>query len=176
MATAGITDSAPPPPRQPPGTARAAEGSRSPRARRSPGAAGGHSSAEDLTEPRGHRLPPPGLAFPPPNRDCSPKKSPVASPSPNSASALSPVPNLFRLASRRRKGCGPATPALGEGATTPIPHPRPGGESSGKVASCPRTCLGGPFSAVAAQMSEPLPLGPGVAPDQSRPRPPGSYC
>lgn len=57
---------------------------------------------------------------------------------------------------------------------TPTPHPRPSAKGSRKVAYCPRTCLAGLFSEVAAQMSESLPLSPRVSPDQSRRRPQSS--
>lgn len=180
MATAGLTDSAAPRAPPAPGTARDSPGQpgllaspRPPQPQRSRWTRQfrGTQRTRGGIDSR-HR----GWPSRPRGRDCSPEKPPVAPPSPDSTSALSPVPNLFRLASRQREGCGRATPASGEGAPTPIPRPRPGGKSSGKVAYAPRTCLGGPFSAVAAQMSESLPLGPGVAPDQCRPRPPGSYC
>lgn len=165
--TAGITASAPAgarSPQGPPGLGGGAPGFRSPL--RPPGQQGDTGAPGTPTGPRWRQLPPREAGLPTPSGTSIPELH----------LRPSPGPNLPSAAGRRREGCGPGTPALGEGAGTPVPHPRPSAEGSREAACCPRTCLAGQLSAVAAQVSEPLPPSPRVSPDQSRPRPPSSDC
>lgn len=177
MVTAGITDSAPWGRSSPRGQAGMENGPVFSAPQPQPQRTGGHSRSGG---PNG-----PGVASTPAargwlsssrGRENPPRTSLGAPPSPNSTASPSPGSNLFSLAGRQRKGCGPGISALGVEAMAPIPRPSPSAKSSRKVAYCPRTCLAGPFSAVAAQISELLPLGPRASPDQSRRRPPSSDC
>ena len=173
MVTAGITDSA--------RWGRASLGGREHQPPRRPSprlsAAGGHRGSRGPNGPDVASTPAALGGFSPPeDRTAHPRTSLGAPPSQNSRTTPSPGPNQFSLAGCQRKVCGPGIPALGVNAMTPIPHSSRSAKGSRKVAYCPRTCLAGPFSAVAAQMSESLPLGPRVSPDQSRRRPPRSDC
>lgn len=175
MVTAGITDSSPGGPqalRDSPGWEGTWPSPRPP----SPSAAGGHSSSRGPNGPEVASTPAAGLTSLLPGPGEPTQEITRGTPTPNSTSAPSPGPNLLSLAGHQRKGCVPGTPALGQEAMIPIPHPSRSAKGSGKVAYCPRTCLAGPFSAVAAHMSESLPLGPRVSRDQSRPRLPSSDC
>lgn len=141
----------------------------------SPGAAGGPGPSRGPNGPEVASTPAAGatVLLPGPGE---PARDLTAAPLPDLNGRPLTWPQPVPPAGRQRKGCVPGTPALGQAAVTPIPHPSGSARGSGKVAYCPRTCLAGPFSAVAAHMSESLPLGPGVSPDRSRPRQPSGDC
>lgn len=123
------------------------------------------------TDPEAGITPPPARAgLPTPEAWRARPRTPLAaSPSPNSAPTSSRVPT----GSARRtpkKGAQQEPPPCGEELRLGFLTPSWSTEGRGKVTYYyPRTCLAGPFSGVAAQMSEPLPLGPRVSPSSIQP-------
>ena len=105
---------------------------------------------EDPTDPRWQQHPPPGLPSSSQGRERPPTNSLAAPELRARPPTHPPGPNRFGLAGRQRKGCGPGPPSRGEEARTTAPRPSRSAKGSGRVAYCPRTCLAGPFPAVAA--------------------------
>lgn len=142
--TAGITDWAPAGLLRAQGQPGLGRGPGLPEPFRAPGRQVDTGVPQDPTDTTWHQLPPRRAGLPTPEVGRAPRNSPAEPPSPNSTSAPSPGPNLFGLASRQRKGCGPGTPALGAGAMTPDSSPpaeRKGQPESGLL---PTHLSGGP--------------------------------
>lgn len=126
------------------------------------------------TDPEGGITPPPPAARP--GRPPYPRGP--ESPPENLAGRV-PIPKLsthlltgpYRSAQRTpKKGAQQEPPPCEEELGLGFLTPSWSTERRGKVTYyCPRTCLAGPFSGVAAQMSELLPLGPRVSPSSIQP-------
>lgn len=116
MATAGLTDSAPPRAPQAPGTARAAEGCWPPRARRRPSAAGGRGSSAGPDGPEVASTPATGAGLPTPEAGTARPGSLASHPHPRTQHApshLCPTRSAWRVAKER--GAAQQRPPWGKG-------------------------------------------------------------